>query len=787
MMQVDGGCSLAGLSAGTAPVKGLGWLWPRRCPAAILYLLGQEALSCIDSFAGLLAALCVLDYCRWRYRRPSSAPLPLTRKPLATGRSSVWCCPGARGAAHLGVLKVIEEMGIPVDIVVGTSMGSVVGGLYSSGLSVADIDRVVRDNDWTKVLSDGPAYEELSMTRKREVRSHQLGGRLGLGGNGIKLPSGLREGQNVRLMLRHLTRHVADINCFSQLALPFGAVATDVETGEAVVLDHGDLVTAMRASMAIPGYFSPVELDGKVLVDGGPANNMPVSLARAMGADVVIAIDIGTPMSKRDKMTNLLGISMQMSTMLARETAEEEIRAMKKGDVLIVPDLSTVATLDFEEMGDAIAAGEAAARKSLADYPWRGRLAPEQLPSARFAQRLAISRAPAKLASVSVTGDQILPPKQVTDRFRMRPGEDLDDKAINEGIARVYGLDYFSTVDYARTPGEDGDALALDIRHRNWGPTYMQFGLGLYNNFEGISRYSLGASVTMTELNRFTGQFNLQAQVGDVYRLAAEFYQPMTAGAALFVAPRILYDRHNFDIYYEADLFARLQAGTEEGGIDLGWTGAHSEWRLGYAAGQRRMALLIGLPVFPAESYDSGHVRMVGEYNSMDKAALASKGTQLDWLAEMGRPEYGSDGSFDHLRLRASHTFLAGRQRIQVAMGAETVDTRGGIVLEPAQLGGSFEMAAFADGELSGENAGFARLATWWQANDAARLPLYFGGALEYGGAWNGNPSDMVEADLWPTASLFAGVSTPIGPVLLTGGVSEHGRSAVHFQLGHSF
>lgn len=694
---------------------------------------------------------------------------------------------GARGAAHLGVLKVIEEMGIPVDVVVGTSMGSVVGGLYSSGLSVADIERVVRDNDWTQVLSDGPSYEELSMTRKREVRNHQLGGRLGMSANGIKLPTGLREGQNVRLMLRHLTRHVSDIHCFNQLALPFGAVATDVETGEAVVLDHGDLVTAMRASMAIPGYFSPVELDGRVLVDGGPANNMPVSLARAMGADIVIAIDIGTPMSKRDKMTNLVGISMQMTTMLARNTADQERRALKKDDVLIVPDLDTVATLDFEEMGDAITAGEAAARKALADYPWRSVVAPEQLPSARFAQRLAITRAPAKLAGVSVTGDKIVPPEQVTDRFRMRPGDDLDDKSINEGIARAYGLDYFSIVDYTRTPGEDGDALALEIRRRSWGPTYVQFGLGLYNNFEGISRYSLGANLTMTELNRFTGQFNLQAQVGDVYRLAAEFYQPITAGAALFVAPRLLYDRHNFDIYYEADLLARLQAGAEEGGIDLGWTGAHSEWRLGYAAGLRRMALLIGPPVFPAESYDSGHLRMTGEYNTLDKAALASKGSQIDWLAEMGRPEYGSDGSFDHLRLRASHTFLTGRQRIQIGIGAETVDTRGGIVLEPAQLGGSFEMAAFADGELSGDNAAFARLATWWQAKEKALLPVYVGAALEYGGAWTGNPSDVTETDMWPTASLFAGVSTPIGPVVLTGGVSEHGRSAVHFQLGHSF
>ncbi len=716
--------------------------------------------------------------------------------PVAIGKKAVGDRPviglvlsggGARGAAHLGVLKVIEEMGIPVDVVVGTSMGSVVGALYSSGLSVADIDRVVRDNDWNQVLSDGPVYEELSMTRKREVRNHQLGGRLGLGSNGIKLPSGLREGQNVRLMLRHLTRHVADINCFSQLALPFGAVATDVETGEAVVLDHGDLVTAMRASMAIPGYFSPVELDGRLLVDGGPANNMPVSLARAMGADVVIAIDIGTPMSKRDKMTNLLGISMQMSTMLARNTADQERRALTKDDVLIVPDLSTVATLDFEEMGDAITAGEAAARNALADYPWRARLAPEQLPSARFAQRLATARAPAKLASVSVTGDMFLPPQQVTDRFRLGKGDDLDDKAINEGIARAYGLDYFSIVDYSRTPVEDGDALALEIHRRSWGPTYVQFGLGLYNNFEGISRYSLGASVTMTELNRFTGQFNLQAQVGDVYRLAAEFYQPLTAGAALFVAPRLVYDRHNFDIYYEDDLLARVQAGTEEGGIDLGWTGAHSEWRLGYAAGLRRMALLIGPPVFPAESYDSGHVRMTGEYNSMDKAVLASKGTQLDWLAEHGRPEYGSDGGFDHLRLRTSHTFQTGRQRIQVGLGAEMVDTRGGIFLEPAQLGGSFEMAAFADGELSGDNAAFARVATWWVSREKSLVPVYFGAALEYGGAWIGNPSDMVGTDLWPTASLFAGLSTPIGPVVLTGGVSEHGRSAVHFQLGHSF
>src|SRR5436190_5637240 len=266
---------------------------------------------------------------------------------------------GARGCAHVGILRVLEELHIPVDYIAGTSIGAVVGGLYASGLTPDQIDRALSDTDWRDALNDRTAYKDLAYRRKEDEVRYLTALEAGLRGGHFVLPSGLRSGQKVRFLLQSYLIPVATVRDFSKLPIPFKAVAADIETGDAVVLDHGELADAIRASMSIPGVFSPMEIEGKVLVDGGIADNVPVDVVRAMGADIVIAVDVGSPLLKHEQIESLLSVTGQVMTILTRKNAEKQIRA---ADIVLTPPVSTFGLMAFGQAREIIDAGRKYAR-----------------------------------------------------------------------------------------------------------------------------------------------------------------------------------------------------------------------------------------------------------------------------------------------------------------------------------------------------------------------------------------------------------------------------------------
>ncbi len=285
---------------------------------------------------------------------------------------------GARGAAHIGVLKVLEENRIPVDVIAGTSMGAVVGGLYASGLSAGDIERVMTSVDWQDAFRDRPARTDLNFRRKLEDQNFLVKFPLGLKGRKFRLPRGLVQGQKLTQILRGLTLPVAQIQHFDDLAIPFRAVATDLVTGDRVILDHGDLATAMRASLSAPGVFSPVESEGRMLVDGGLSSNLPIDVAREMGVDVLIVVDCGFPLLERGKLVSVATVSNQMLAILIRHNTAEQRKTLHANDVVIDPALGDFSSLDFTEHDKAMRLGEEAARGQLQ------RLAALSIPEARI-------------------------------------------------------------------------------------------------------------------------------------------------------------------------------------------------------------------------------------------------------------------------------------------------------------------------------------------------------------------------------------------------------------------
>ncbi len=248
---------------------------------------------------------------------------------------------GARGCAHVGILRVLEELHIPIDYIAGTSAGAIVGGMYASGMTPDEIDQALSTTDWRDALADRTRYKDLAYRRKEDDNRYPTVFEVGLQRGHLVLPGGLQSGQKLRFLLQWYLIPVSAVHDFSRLPVPFKAVAADIETGDAVVLDHGDLAEAIRASMAVPGVFSPMEIDGKVLVDGGIADNLPVDVVRAMGADVVIAVDVGSPLLKREQLQSLLAVTGQVLTILTRQNVQRQIRG---ADVVLTPPVSGYGT-----------------------------------------------------------------------------------------------------------------------------------------------------------------------------------------------------------------------------------------------------------------------------------------------------------------------------------------------------------------------------------------------------------------------------------------------------------
>ena len=354
---------------------------------------------------------------------------------------------GARGMAHIGVLKVLEELKIPIDCIAGTSMGAVVGGLYASGMTAAQIDATMRTVDWQEAFRDAPPRRDLAFRRKQDDRNFLVRLPLGLKHGQILLPKGFIQGQKLQETLRQLTLPFSNSTDFDLLPTPFRAVATDLVTGKAVRLDKGDLSIAMRASISAPGLFAPVETQGLLLVDGGLAENLPIDVARQMHADILIVSDVSFPLQPRTALDSALSISNQMLAILVRKDADRQRATLGASDVLIEPNLGTASSTDFTAAVSTIDAGENAARSMLA------KLEALRVGDAAYNDYLVrrAAREPGLPAIKFVRVDEQSKRYEKTIMAEMQPlvGKPLNVDAVGEHITELYGLGNFETLDYA--------------------------------------------------------------------------------------------------------------------------------------------------------------------------------------------------------------------------------------------------------------------------------------------------------------------------------------------------
>jgi len=694
---------------------------------------------------------------------------------------------GARGAAHVGVLRVLEQLRIPVDYIAGTSMGSIIAGLYASGMTVDEIEHALVTMDWEHIFDDDPPREELSFRRKRDDDLYLIKAKPGFRDGELQLPAGLIQGQKFDLALRQLTLPVAAVDDFDQLSIPFRAVASDIGTGQEVVLAHGDLAKAMRASMAVPGAFAPEQIDGRVLVDGGITNNLPIDVVRGMGADIVIAVDISTPLSDPEQVRNVLQITAQLTSIMTRTNTEAQIASLTERDILIVPNLGDIGSADFTKAGEAFPAGFAAAqarrdrlaRLSLSAPAYRAHVAARVLPS----QQKPIVR------FVEIRNDSHLADEALRERLHVRVGEPLDTAQLEHDIGDIYGLELFERVNYDVVERDGETGVILDARARSWGPDYLQFGVALSSDFGGDSAYDFGVAYLKTAINELGGEVRLAGQLGQNPRMSADWYQPLDYGARYFFEPKIAYGVDLRTIYTEngSNKIAEYEITAVQlevaGGRNLG---AFGEARVGYRWGSGDIERNVGDLDLPDGSFDSGSVFGRLSVDRLDNSYFPSKGYKGAIEYEWFREGLGNDQKLDQLEIDltyfktfGAHTFGLGGEFSTSIDGTPQVQDR-------FQLGGFLRLSGFNMDALSGQHSAIASGVYYRKFDWLKLLPWYIGGSVELGNAWEDRDDMSVDSAIL-SGSLFLGADTPIGPFYTGYGYAEGGNSALFLFLGKAF
>jgi NTE family protein len=692
---------------------------------------------------------------------------------------------GARGLAHVGVLKVLEELRVPVHCITGTSMGAIVAGTFASGAPLADMEKAVVTADWNNIFRDRPPRAEIASRRKFDDYKTLFAPEFGVRDGGLALPKGIIAGVSIEAFFRQLTERSVTAGSFDKLQVPFRAVATDIETGEAVVLDRGSLAQAMRASMSVPGAMAPVEINGRLLVDGGIANNLPIDEARKLCGDVIIAVNISTPLLKREEITSALSVTAQLINFLGKANVDDQLKSLGSRDVLIAPEMGNISSGSFDRSADAIRIGEEATRQ-LADSLRRYSLPPDEYAALRSRQ-VAERKGLGTVDAIRFEGLQRTNPEVLRSLVESKPGEPLTEEKVSADLRRIYGRGDFESIDYRIDQGPGGRVMTIRPREKDWGPDYLRFGLGLATDFQGENIFNLLVQYRRTWLNRLGGEWLTEAQIGQSNFLATEFIQPVEERGRYFVAPYAKIGSSSRGVFVGETRLAEYEAREARVGLDLGATlGTFGELRLGSLWRRVDAKVDTGSPVLPDIKETTAGPRVLLFLDQLDSAWFPRKGFRAAGSAYLADEGFGSDRNYKRLELQTIGARTWGPHTLNLGISGGTDMNSNMPAYETFTLGGPLRLSGYRIGEFSGGRYGFGRMMYY---NRTLPLPdllgngVYVGASLEAGqmkNRFDGLPSS---GTIW-SGSVFLGADTFAGPAYFGLGMGEAGRFSVYLLLG---
>jgi len=735
----------------------------------------NRALTAASAFA-MLAICCPA----------TAAETPVTAAPPTAPRIGLALSGGgARGIAHVGVLKVLEELRVPIHCVTGTSMGAIVGATFAAGRSPEEMEKFVLDVNWNEVFRDKPPRDEIAVRRKFDDYKTLFAPEFGVKDGGLALPKGVLAGVAIESFFRSLSIPAAGIGDFSKLPIPFRAIATDIETGEEVVLDHGSLPVAMRASMSVPGAMSPVEIDGRLLVDGGIANNLPIDEARKLCADIIIAVNISTPPLKRSEITSALSVVGQLINFLGKQTVEQQIKSLSDKDVFIEPDLGDISAGTFDRSADAIRIGEEATR-AVADKLRRYSLPPEQYAALRATQ-VSAAKALGTVDEIRIEGLQKTNPAVVRELVESKPGEPLTEEKVGADLRRIYGTRDYESISYRIVGGEQGPrALIIEAREKSWGPDYLRFGLGLASDFRGENQFNALVQYRRTWLNRLGGEWTTEAQIGQDSHVSTEFYQPLNEAGKWFVAPNATIGQQSRPVFSGNDKVAEYLTGVGQAGVDLGAVlGTWGSVRVGPVWSRINARVDTGSPVLPSLRETTAGLRAGIFVDQTDHAWFPTDGYGLTGSLYAATTALGSALNYQRIEVAARGIRSWGPNTLNLFVRAGTDLGSNMPAYEAFTLGGPLQLSGYRINQFAGREYAFGRAMVYnrfFPLPDILGSGVYAGASAEVG--WITKRFDNFPAQTLWSASGFLGADTSLGPAFFGLGYGGAGNWSLYLLLG---
>jgi NTE family protein len=689
---------------------------------------------------------------------------------------------GALGFAHIGVLQWFEANRIPIDAIAGTSMGGLVGGLYSAGETPTEIQTMVGGLDWDEILRAQPPFTEIGFRRKEDRIAFpnllEFGWR-----KGLALPSGLNSGQAVDSILDRTLLPYFDMKSFDDLPIPFRCVATDLVSGKEKDFDRGSLAAALRATISIPALFIPEDRQGAVYTDGGSVNNLPVDVAKKMNVDIVIAVYLDGGPPAGDFQRSLVGIAARTASIMV---AANEMHSIQLADILLTADVKEFSIGDFTRSAEIIPRGyEAAQRKqallgrfSVAEDEWQSYLA------VRRSRRRTTTPVP---EYVAVTGATPLEANSIERSLATQIGKPIDTAALENKLTNLNAQGAFDSLRYGVVEEAGKPGLGIFAAQKTNGPPFVNFGLIIDGSDTNDVRFGVAARLTLLNVGGFRSEWRTGVAVGDHYEIGSEYYHPFSGSSNWFLAPHAYAGKRRFDLYDNRNRTAEYSIHRAGIGLDLGYViGEKAEIRIGEELARHEVDLKLGSPPTPNYARTWGDSSARWQYFGQDATVIPSKGlnsqARIDWFSA------GPFGGSYHSAETKSSLFVpvSANGSVWVTGGAGSAFGAKNLGLESFTLGGPFRLGAYGIHELIGNQ--YMLFQGGYSQRIATFNPL-FGGAV-YGLGWfeTGKMYGDAAGGGWPMDGSIAIVTkTALGPIFAGASMAATDRVKWWFGLGHVF
>ena len=722
---------------------------------------------------------------------------------------------GARGVAHIGVLKVLEELRVPVDMVLGTSMGSLVGGIYASGLTPDELEAKVRTIDWDTIFKDDPPRQQIPWHEKKDDYTSLFGLEFGFRDGKILLPYGTTAGYKFEFLMTDMVGLAAgrEARNFDSLPIPYRAVAMDLEDGSMRVFDSGVLVKAMRASMSVPAFIAPVTIDGRLYVDGGMVRNLPVDVAREAGCEIIIAVNLGTPPLRRDQLTSVAAVAMQSINLMTEHNVKASLAQLTEKDILIEPKLGEFSSGDFAKAMETIPIGIAAARAvqeklerlsvSDADYKAWQRSFAERKPAEVMVADIEVEKNMKWVNPVVIESEiekkpgimEYLVTKQdekglkkleeMPSAMKKKDGEEMDLTQLQNTLTTIYGRGDFERLDYSLVEKDGKETIVVEGIEKPWGPDYLKFGLGFAADMSSPVRFNIAASYRKTWLNRYGAEWRTDAQLGYTKSLYTEFYQPVGITVGSFVAPWAGVVAAPVNYYFDGTYLGQYGVVKTRGGLDIGVQGKIGTVRLGFYQGYVSANSEFGVLHLPDFNVRQGGFMGSFAIDQLDSADFPREGILIAGKYFGTDEAFGAQDSYNKYELGLKKPFAIGSHSLTVALAY--ADNAGSTLppYDPFSIGGFLNLSGYKFNQLVGQGYTFGELVYMYQFGS---LPsplgkgLYLGGSLETGQVHHLFDPKAVNGWLFGS-SIFLAADTIFGPFYGAFGYAGDGSVSFYVML----